>query len=365
MTRAYLFLAFSLLGLSCGFQKNEEYIKPRLSDITESVYASVTIRPENSYFPQPSRSGIIEEVFVAEGDQVKKGQLLFRISMTADINNRLSNAELNLQEAKANFSGNNNLLLNIEAELESTQQQLLLDSTNWERQEGLWQKNIGKKVDLDRSRRTYQATLSQYNILQNRYAQTLTNLENNYQKALNLVRTEKEQLRDFNVRAKMDGKVYSINKEIGEQISPQEQFAEIGSADDFLIEMDIDEIDITKIEIGDTVTVALEAYPDEVFLAILSKIAPKKDEMTQTFRVESYFLQKPPKLYHGLSGEANIISDVRKQALIIPAEYLMTGNQILTAEGERSVKVGVRNMDYVEIRSGVDTATVVIKPVQQ
>jgi HlyD family secretion protein len=361
----FLLSVFLLIGVSCNFQNNEEKIKPRITDITESVYASVTVRPADSYFPQPTRSGIIQEIFVEEGDIVEEGQVLFRIAPAAEVNNRLTTAELNLKEAKANYIGETNLLLNIESELASVKQQLALDSINFQRQKRLWAQKIGKEVDLDRAKLAYEATRNQFDILQKRYAQTLINLESNYKKALSQVKAERSQIGDFVVRSAIDGKVYSVQKEVGELISSQEQFAEIGSADHFVIEMDIDEVDITKIELGDTVIIALDAYPNEVFTAKTSRIAPKKDDVTQTFRVESLFVQTPPKLYNGLSGEASIIVANRKNALVIPSEYLIAGNKVLTPEGERKVKPGLKNMEFIEILSGIDTATFVIKPSQQ
>lgn len=358
-------LLFIFTLASCAFQAEQESTKGQVRDITEAVYASVTIRPETSYHPQTSRSGLIEEIYVEEGDLVKKGDRLFQLSISADLGNRLTNAQLNLGEAKANFMGKDNLLRNIETEIESVRQQLTLDSTNLARQQRLWKQNIGKKIDLDRATRTYQATLSQLRVLEYSYSQTLSNLENNYKKAVNLLQTEREQVSDFTILAKMDGKVYQIHKEVGELLNPQEQFAEIGSADDFLVEMDIDEVDITSVSLGDTVVISLEAYPDEVFTAYIEKVSPMKDELTQTFRVESRFIHTPEKLYYGLSGEASIVVDQREGALLIPTDYLMEGNRVMTVQGEVGVKIGVKNMEFVEIRSGIDSTTVILKPEQQ
>lgn len=357
-----VFLLFAFTLSSCAYQAERESTKGQVRDITEAVYASVSIRPETTYHPQTSRSGIIEEIFIKEGDLVEKGDALFQLSISSTIGNRLTNAQINLGEAKANFLGKNNLLRNIETEIESVRQQLALDSTNLARQQRLWNQNIGKKIDLDRASRTYQATLSQLRVLEYNYSQSLRSLENNYRKAVSLVAAEREQVADFTIAAKMDGRVYRIHKEIGELISPQEQFAEIGSADHFLIEMDIDEVDITRISLGDTVVIALEAYPNEVFTAQVDKISPMKDELTQTFRVESQFIRTPAKLYHGLSGEASIIADQRQQALIIPTEYLLDGNRVWTRAGEVQVKTGVKNMEFVEILSGIDSSTVILKP---
>jgi multidrug efflux pump subunit AcrA (membrane-fusion protein) len=337
-------------------------VKPVLGDITESVYASVTIRPELSYFPQANRSGIIETLLVEEGDLVKKGQALLHITATADVGNRLRQAELNLSEARANYLGEDNMLLNLEKELVSLQEQLSLDSLNYKRQERLWNQGIGKRIDLDRAKLAYEAASNNVDILQKRYAQTRINLKNNYQKAQSLVRAERSQLGDYTVRSTMDGKVYTLNKEVGELISPQEKIAEIGSSNRFIIEMDIDEVDIAKISLGDSVAITLEAYPGEVFLAKTSRIVPRKDELTQTFRVESVFLDEIEKLYSGLSGEANIMVATRKNAMIVPSEYVIEGNKVITSDGEQEVKIGVTNMEFTEILSGIDTTTTLIKP---
>lgn len=339
-------------------------VKPTLSDITESVYASVKIRPENSYYPQPTRSGIIKKVFVQEGDLVKKGDILFEITPSADVTNQLTDAEINLLEAKSNYLGNSNLLNNILLEIETTKGELSLDSINFKRQESLWSEKIGKKIDYDQFKLKFQSTQKKLENLKLKYNQTQTNLQNTYKKAINRNQTGKSQLGDFTIKAEFDGKIYVINKEVGDFISSQEKFAEIGSAENFKIEMDIDEVDITKINLGDTVMIQLDAYTGQVFIAKVNKIFPKKYDNTQTFRVESIFVEAPKKIYNGLAGEANIIVSKRKNVLTIPADYLMTNSKVLTLDGEKEVQIGVKNLSFVEIISGIDANTVLHKPIE-
>lgn len=361
--KKYLTVIVVLISiLSCQDKFNKNEVRPTKSNITESVYASVKISPIVSYSPQPLRSGIIEEIYVNEGDVVEKGQILFQILPTSAANSQLLNAEINLQEAKSNYLGENNLLNNIELEIESTKEQLSLDLINLKRQERLLSQNIGRKVDFDQVKLKYDNTRKQLELLNQKYLQTKTTLRNNYRKAVNNSKTEKADLKEFQITAEMAGKVYSINKEEGDFISGQETFAEIGSYEKFKIEMDIDEVDITKVELGDSVLISLDAYVDELFLASISKIYPKKNDVSQTFRVESEFLQQPPKLYYGLAGEANIIVSKRRNTIIIPTEYLMSKNRVLTTEGEVDVKVGMKNLDFVEILSGIDTSTSLLKP---
>jgi multidrug efflux pump subunit AcrA (membrane-fusion protein) len=352
-----LFLSF----LSCKNQSAENKTKPILTDITETVYASINIKPALSYFPQPIRAGVIKEIWVKEGDEVKKGQKLFQISIPAETESRLSNAQLNLEEAKANYNGSNNLLLNIELEIRSAQQQMLLDSTNLKRIERLWSQNIGKKVDYESAKLSYNNSQNKLEILYQKKAQTLVNLENNYKKALNQTKTEHSQSADYTIHSEIDGIVYTLNKEVGDFISSQERFSEIGSESSFVINMDIDEVDITKIELKDTVMVNLDAYPDKIFIASVNKIYPKKNEATQTFQVEGLFIPPAPKLYNGLSGEANILVDKRKNVIVIPSDYLLPENKVSTPDGIVSVKVGIKNLDFVEILGGIDTSITLIK----
>lgn len=357
----YLFIIITLL-YSCSAGKGDGDVKPDVKNITESVYASVTIKPQPSYNVSATRHGVIKEVMVKEGDLIKKGQVLFTVTAPPDVTSGVTNAELSLQEARKNYYGDNNLLDNITLELQTANEQLILDSTNFERQKRLREQNIGSKLEYERAELAYQAAKSRYNVLQKQYAQTLNKLEIGYKKAKNQVFAQRSVLADFVVTSKIDGMVYRIYKEAGELISIQERFAEVGSADSFIIQMDIDEVDIVKINLEDTVAIVLDAYPDQVFRAAISSISPTKDEVTQTFEVESVFIKEPSKLYNGLSGEANIIVGRRANALTIPAEYLLKGNKVLTNDGERTVTIGVKNLKYVEVLSGIDSNTVLKKP---
>ena len=293
---------------------------------------------------------------------VRKDQVLFQIAPTTNTDFRLENAEISLEDAKANYLGRNSLLNNIKLEIKGLQDKLRQDSINLEREELILSNNVGTQANYELVKLKYDTTQNQLKIAMQKFIQTKTNLENIYKKALNQIKTEKNEITDLNLRSKMDGKVYSVFKEEGDFISTQEKFAEIGSKDKYIIEMDIDEVDITKIKLSDSVLITLDAYANEVFLAIVSNIYPKKDNLSQTFRVESKFIKQPSKLYYGLTGEANIMVSKRQNTLVIPAEYLLPNNKVLTSEGEKNVTIGMKNLEFVEILSGIDTTTTLIKP---
>jgi multidrug resistance efflux pump len=358
----YFLIILLIAVFSCKSKDNNTAIKPKSTSITESVYASVTIVPENSYHVQPLRSGIIEKIYIEEGDLIKKGDILFEITASLGDQAQLKDAQINYQEAKSNYKGQNNLLGNIKLEIEAAQEQFSLDSINLKRQERLLGQNIGNQLDYDKMKLRYENSKKQLELLNQKLKQTRVTLSNKYKKAVNQIANKESQLADFKIHSKMDGKIYSVNKEVGDFVSSQEKLSEIGSHQQYKIVMDIDEVDITKINIGDSVLIVLDAYPKDVFVATVSKIYTKKNNLTQTFRVESTFKVLPPKLYYGLAGEANIIISIKKEALVIPAEYLLPNNKVMTDEGEVEVVVGMKNLEFVEIISGIDTSRNIIKP---
>jgi len=355
-----LFIIFFLF-YSCQGKKLENELRPTMSNITESVYASVKVKPDNSYYAQSTQSGIIDKIYVEEGDMVKMNDILFLVQAKTSIRGQIAEAKINMDEANSKLSGQYNLLNNIQLEINASKDQLLLDSINLRRQERLYHQGIGKRMDFERLNLKYENAKNQLDVLKQKLAQTKITLQSNYKKAFNRLNNESDKLLDYKILSKADGIIYSINKEEGDFISSQERFAEIGSYNTFRIEMEVDEVDITKIELNDSILILLDAYPGDVFLASVSKIFPKKNELTQTFRVEGKFHELPSKLYYGLAGEANIVVSKRYNAMIIPTSYLLPNNKVLTLDGEKVVKLGIKNLEYVEILSGIDSSTILTK----
>ncbi len=356
--RKSLFIVLSFLLYSC--QETAETTQPNIMQMTESVYASVTVKPENFYHSFVARPGIIQKIYVKEGDLIEKGQLLMKVA-AAQQNFITNNAALTVNKAKDNYLGKTTLLANINDEIALLQKQIVIDSSNYNRQKRLWAQNIGSLSQLEGAALKLELSIGQLETLNKRFKQTELDLKNSYEKSINVLQLEKTATEDFRVKSKIDGKVYAILKEEGELIAQQEVFAQLGSSDQFMLEMSIDEVDIVRVKVEDEVIVSLDAYPAETFEARITKIYPLKEERTQTFTVECVFTQQPPILYAGLSGEANIVLSRREQVLTIPADYLLEENKVMTKTGLVEVETGLQNFEYVEILAGLDTATIIQK----
>ena len=357
------FRVFGVLFIMYSCSNNSNSVYPEISDITESVYTSVTIQPDSLYQAHAAINGIIETNLVEEGDRVTRGQPMIQVINT---NPRLNteNARLSLEQARKNYDGNTAILNSIEDEIRSAELQLENDSINYCRQKNLWDQQIGSKVEYDSKKLAYELSQNSLEMLKDRYDRTREELETQLRQAQNNYRTSLTTTEDFTISSKINGKVYTLYKNPGEVVSTMEPLAAVGSDSVFILEMLVDEVDIVKIRPGQLVLITLDAYNDEVFEARVDKIIPKKDQRNQTFVVEALFEDAPEVLYPGLSGEGNVLIARRDGVLTIPKDYLMENNTVKTADGIVPVEIGLQSLDRVEILSGITSETRILKPEQ-
>lgn len=359
MRQVFLLLTTILLMWSCA-DKNDR-IQPSYSQIVESVYASVKVQPDSLYRAFALVSGMVEANLVEEGQEVSPDQALVKLINT-NPQLQAETARLNYELAKEQYEGQSALLRSIAQEIETSRLQLVNDSVNYCRQRNLWDQGIGSKVEYDTRKLAYERSVNTVDLLEDKYAQTRAELQTKLQVADNAYKSSLKSSNDFTVRSMISGKVYALYSEKGEVVHPQQPLALIGSATDFVLEMLIDEVDIVRIAHNQEVVVTLDAYPDQLFRAYVTKVYPTKDERNQTFVVEARFVLSPEVLYPGLAGEGNVVIGRRDSVLTIPRTYLMEGNMVRTEEGMVEVSTGLINMEQVEIISGVGPQTTLLKP---
>jgi multidrug efflux pump subunit AcrA (membrane-fusion protein) len=342
------------IAVSCS--KHEQKIRPLEQPMTESVYSSVTIQPDSLYQVYATVSGILDANLVEEGDLVSAKEPLFQIiNNTPKLNSE--NAKFALDLAKENYNGNAAILTGIEDEIVAAKLKYANDSINYFRQKNLWEQHIGSKAEYDTKKLNYELALNQLKLLKSRYNRTKNELETAIKQAQNNYQTANITTEDFTVDSKINGKVYALYKEPGEIVTSMEPLAIIGSANRFIIELLVDEVDIVRIQDGQEVLVHLDAYEDAIYKGKVTKIYPKKDERNQTFTVEAIFENPPKVLYPGLSGEANIIIAKKDKVLTIPKAYVTDDNKVKTDQGLITIELGLQNMEYVEVLSGIDKDT--------
>lgn len=357
MRKVFFLVLITTFLYSCN---KEEHITPIRKSMTESIYSSIVVQPDSLYQVYAVISGILEKNFIEEGDLVLKNQPLFQVINTApELNTK--NAKLALDLANDNYSGGITVLKSIKEEINAAQLKLKNDSINYYRQKNLWDQKIGSKIDFDSRKLNYDLARNNVLTLKSKLNRTKNELFITVKQAKNNYTTALVNTKDYTIKSSIAGKVYSINKNLGELVKTAEPIATLGSANQFIVEMLVDEVDIVKVIMSQQVLITLDAYKGQVFEAKVTKILPKKDERNQTFTVEAIFDNPPKVLFPGLSGEGNIVIGKRKNVLTIPLDYLLEDDKVRTDGGLVSVKTGLRNMDFVEIVSGISEKTIIYK----
>lgn len=349
-----------MVALITGCKKKVETIYPQIQAISESVYASGVVKSVNQYQVFPKNSGIISSLKIKEGDFVEKGQILFEIANpSAKLN--IENAELNFENAS--IKSNQERLRDAVIAKDLAYQKLRTDSLLWRRQNALWQQQIGTKVDQEQRELAYHNSQTAFQSAEIRVSELRRQIKFAAEQSAKNVALAKSIASDFAVRAEVSGRIYSFSKEIGEMVSIQNPVAIIGDAKVFMLELQIDEDDITRVKIGQKVLLTLDSYDKQVFEAKVNGIDPLMNEKTRTFTVKASFIAQPQVLYPNLNVEANIITDERPKVLTIPRNYLVDEQFVLDKDGQkRAVKVGLKDFQRVEILSGITAQDAIQKP---
>ena len=102
--------------------------------------------------------------------------------------------------------------------------------------------------------------------------------------------------------------------------------------------------------------VQLYAYRMQQFRAKVSSIQPAADPETQRYTIVLQLEKAPDNLMSGMTGEMNIITGRRENALLVPTRALLVDQALVVKNGfirRRTVKTGYRTLDFTEALAGV------------
>jgi len=201
------------------------------------------------------------------------------------------------------------------------------------------------------------------------------------QSALKEARTR---LADTTIRAPMSGVVTQRYIESGELVTsgvatfssgmPLVQIADLSR---MRIKLQVNEVDIGKVQVGQKVEIRLDALRDEVFEGRVRKVAPASSVTQQgapggaviKFPVEVEIEKPDPRMKPGMSAKCRIIVERRQNVLRLPKEALqfvdastarvsvvhreVVNGKTVDKNETRTVKTGLRGDAFVEILSGL------------
>jgi HlyD family secretion protein len=345
--------AFILLAMIVGFTvhqsgKNVATVqtgKVQRQDLATVVSASGEIKPKTYVNVGANAYGKIVHLYVKEGDQVKKGQLL------AQIDNVQSAADLNANQAAVQGAETDSLaadagLKTSQADLVRAQADYDRNKLDWDRAQSLFQDGLISKSDFDSRKNAWATADAGLTQAQARVAQANAQKESAdkhvAQAKANLTRVT-DVLQKTTYTAPYDGVVTNLPVREGESVVIGIQNA-LGStlmtiADMSVItaEVKVDETDIVNVHLGQLAEIAIDAIPKKTFHGTVSEIGDNAivrssgvstsqqataSEEAKDFKVVVTLSDPPSDLRPGLSATAKITTATRSNALALPIQAL-------------------------------------------
>jgi HlyD family secretion protein len=359
-------------GKSGNF-KEVEITKIEPIDIIETVSATGKIQPEIEVKLSSEVSGEIIELPVVEGQAVEKGDLLVKVNPDIYLSS-VNRAQAGLETSRANYA-------QAEASLKQAE-------ANYNRNKSLFEKGVISKAEWDR-------IVSEYEV-------ALANKESAYYNMQSTAATVKEatdNLGRTNIYAPMSGTISKLDAELGERVVGTQQMAgteilRVANLTNMEVEVDVNENDIVKVEVGDSTIVEVDAYLGKEFEGIVTEISNSADAALTTdqvtnFKVKVRILEESYKdllegksdnyspFRPGMTATVDIITNRKDNIIGIPISAIViksdttaseSANQkyeaVFLKEGEkaelRRVSTGIQDDSNIEITEGLAEGETVI-----
>ena len=328
------------------------------TDIREIVSASGKIQPEIEIKISPDVSGEIVALPVLEGDKVSQGDLLVKIK--PDIYKSI------LQRSQATLN-------TAKADLLRTKAQLVEHESNYYRNTKLYDIGAISLAEFERIESLYK--VAKINVESSQYA--VISAEASLQEA-------EENLQKTAIYAPVNGTISKLNVELGERVVGTGQMTgteilRLANLEDMEVVVEVNENDIARVNINDTVQIEIDAFLGKSFQGTVSEIANSANisgvtaDQVTNFQVKIRVLNQE-NLRPGMTAtvdietkKANNIIAVPIQAVTIRADTENLSNQIeclfLYREGEAvlsKVETGIQDVNNIEIISGIKEGDEVI-----
>src|SRR4051812_4041362 len=275
--------------------------------IIETVSANGKIQPEVEVKISSDVSGEIVELYVKEGDPVKKGDLLCKINPLI--------YESNSNRMEATLNGSRATLQNSKARLEQIKANFQNTESSYKRNKKLLEQGAISQAEMDASSANYESAKADI-----RAAEESVNVSDfNVKSTEASLKEAKDNLAKTNIYSPVSGTVSSLNKEKGERVvgTAQMEGTEImrlANLNEMEVSVDVNENDIVRVHNGDTSLIEVDAYTDRKFKGIVTEIANSANtlgvtaEQVTNFTVKIRILQES---YKDLTNLSNTSAPLR------------------------------------------------------
>jgi macrolide-specific efflux system membrane fusion protein len=162
--------------------------------------------------------------------------------------------------------------------------------------------------------------------------------------------------------APLDGFLILKNIEPGQTVAASD--AVLVMADKLIVKAQVDETDIGNIQVGQPVTIQLDAYPDQIIKGKVERIAYESKVISNVtiYEVDVIPAEVPSFFRSGMSATVNFVREEKDNALLVPIKAVKkVGTQSYVFQKDNStntykavqIKTGLENTLHIEVVSGI------------
>jgi HlyD family secretion protein len=330
--------------------------KVEAKTLTEFITANGKIQPETQVKISPDVSGEVIELYVEEGDEVVKGDLLCVIKPEMYVS-ALNRAEATLNSSKARLA---------QAEAQQIERELAFN-----RSKQLFDSNTIPKSEYETAQAAYKVAQAEVKAAQF-----------SVKSAEATVAESKEQLTKTKIYAPISGTISALNIEKGERVVGTSMMVGtemmiVANLNKMEVQVDVNENDIVKVAKFDTALIEVDAYLNRKFKGLVTEIANSASSVGATadqvtnFEVkvlllsESYadLIDSVAKNYYpfrpGMSAAVDILTESRENILTVPISAVTTRIKLKdggTREVSAEVKTETETEEGTELTADSDKA---------
>jgi multidrug efflux pump subunit AcrA (membrane-fusion protein) len=319
----------------------------------------------------PQTAGKVVAVGVEIGSPVRRGQMLVRLD-DAELKLRVDQAQTQVEQAKAavrqaeekiGLRPNQAFDPNRVAEVAAAKVTLDLAEKNLTRAEKLIESGDVSRSFYDDARARRDQLKEQYDVQLAQARQNFAGVQvartnvANAEAALALAR---KNLSYANIPSPIDGFVSERTADLGEYVSPQQKVATVVRTNPLRIRIDIPEQAIPEVQVGQAVSIATSAWPDQNFSGRVARIAPNVSATSRTLTVEAEIENGNGALKPGQFATVRILQSRAEPAVLVPSRAVLTqagvSRVFVIKDGhaeQRLVQTGQTEGDLIEIKNGV------------
>ncbi len=377
-------LVLTLLGMiifsSGKKQLNVDSETLNISSVDHGVYNEYIritgqVQPRTTIQLSPLEGGIVTEFVVEEGNMVKKGDIILRLT-NSQLNLDILNTEASLAE-KENFLRDTRVRMEQEKlSLQQEMAQLLSDERRALRKYTQYRRLNDKKLvsaeEFIQAKEDYDLQAKRRELVANRQVQDsiyrsiqVDNMENSLSNMRKNMALTYERLENLNVKSPIAGQLGSVDVVLGQSISSGHKIGQVNDLSAYKIQANIDEHYIDRV--ATELLGSLERGGDTFELSV-KKVYP--EVMGGTFKTDLLFTSlRPDNIRTGQTYYINLATGTPDKAIFIPrgSFFQSTGGNwifVISKDGSKAVrrpiKIGRQNPQFYEIIEGLTKGEKVI-----